>query len=725
MLPLALADKWRHLPLPRWVGECCGLPSNSSVSDLAAVAAPGGDGARGALEFYVNELVRSHAEEIAEVLVFPPRIVDGTFIDVTHWPGRPRNLLARVGALSDPKILRSLTYGQLLSIKGAGAKTVVEVGLRAEQLAPGKLSEQPPEVESATPLTLDKVTLDSLRAFAAADWADFVYGSDPRFADLIPNNGRSLADLAAILIQIYESASGENSDPMRLQSPIPSRLQSPSDIQKWLGDVRDRTSRLDLLKLEDLLTDYLDRCSTLRGKRRDAILARLGWLGKPSITLEESGQLLGVTRERIRQIEHKLRQKFPSTPAYFPALSKALRLLADVAPIEVDKAALLLQTRGVSKAKFSPESVISAAIDLGLEPLIQVTSTKGVQIVARAANTTHVASIITTARRKAGASGVASAPDIAASVSLKSGLECSVEEATRTLDASRRFRRLPGSWYWATDLPIGRNRLVNLCTSMLSVTSPISIARLREGIKREYTFRNSSDRFDLRVPPAEVLRDFLRDHPDFVVDEHDSVRPTRPLDYRQELGPYDQAIVEVLRSSPSTVLDRATIIRECVARGVNPQSLNVDLTYSCLLEHIDTNIWTLRGSDVNPAAVEAVRQANALRPKEKRVREFGWTRNGCLWIAAVIPPITQPFVFGCPQGTRAYLAGQVFAGVMRDSTPCGKIRVTEEGNVHGFSVFQQISGCESGDIVVIEFNLTDQKATLLLGDEEFLDRYSS
>ena len=698
------------------------------VSDLATISRPGGDGARAALEFYVCELVRSHSKEISEVFIFPShRIFDGTQIDFTHWPKRSRNILARLGVLEDPKNICSLTYGQLFTLNGVGAKSILDVGLRMEEIAPGKPIEQLVEVEPTIPIVLDDATLHSLRALAAAEWPDLVYGSDPRFAELLPNNGASLADLAELLVSNLEPTSDGHANSSVPQTRIPSHLQNPVAIRAWLRNVQDCIAHLDMLKLEDLLADFLERCSSLRGERRDAILARFGWRGTPPITLEESGQLLGVTRERIRQIESRVRKKFPSIPGYFPALSKAFLLLADAAPIDVEKAASLLQSQGISRGRFSPESVICAAADLGLDPMIQVASAKGIRLVTRAANTAHVAAIITIARKKAGASGVVSAHDVAASVSLKSKLQCSVEDVTKTLSASRRFRNLRGQWYWATDLPTGRNRLVNICTSMLSVTSPISIGRLREGIKREYTFRNASGagKFDLRVPPADVLRDFLRDHPDFAVDEFDSVKPSKPLDYRQQLGLSDRVLVDVLRSSPSTVLDRATIVRECVGRGVNLQTINIDLTYSCVVEHIDTNIWTLRGADINPAAVEALRQANALRPKERRVRDFGWTADGRLWVAAVVPPMTQPFVFGCPQGTGDYLSGQVFSAVMRDSTPCGNIRVTTEGMVHGFNMFQQISGCDAGDIVVIEFDLTDQTATLMLGDEELLDRYTS
>jgi hypothetical protein len=635
-----------------------------------------------------------------------------------------RNALTFQGLKDNPTKLARVTYGQLFGVRNLGMKSVIEIGLWADEVSGHPQSVDQP-VQGCP--SLEDRDLESLRSLAHAEWADLIFHSDPRFSDLVPNNGESvsLAGLAeALLLSV-----GATPGPSQLQFPfaVPFSAGDPSSIRTWLSEVNARAAALDAMPLEDLLSDYLQRVSDFRGARLGAILARLGWSGKAPVTLEEAGKLLNITRERIRQLEDKVRRKFPTTPSLMPAVIRALEKLVEVSPIETDKAAALLAKAGISRAPFSPEGLVAAAEDLGIDSPIQIVSAKGLQMVTRAANTAHVAAILKTARRKAGASGVVSSMDVAMHVSRDTKVDCTEAEVAKTLEASRHFRRVHESWYWATDIAPGRNRLINVCRAMLSVTSPLSVSSLRDGVKREYTFRNlsGSGRFDLRVPPTDVLRAFLRDHPDFVLTSEDQVRYARTLDYRQELGQSDQVLVDVLRSSPSTVLDRATILQQCAERGVNLQTAGVGLSYSCIAEHIDTNIWTLRGADINPAAVEALRRANALRPRERRVRDFGWTPEGALWVAAVVPPVVQTFVFGAPPGSRAYLAGQKFPAFMHDGIPCGTIGITEDGTVYGFSSFQQISGCEPGDIMVVEFNLSDRKATLVLGDEELLDLYGS
>jgi hypothetical protein len=144
------------------------------------------------------------------------------------------------------------------------------------------------------------------------------------------------------------------------------------------------------------------------------------------------------------------------------------------------------------------------------------------------------------------------------------------------------------------------------------------------------------------------------------------------------------------------VLDRTSVLTGCAERGMNLQTASIDLTYSCVIEHLDVNIWTLRGAEINPAAVEALRRSNALRPREKRVLDFGWTPGGCIWIAAAVPPETQTFVIGCPAGARPYLVSQKFQARTIDDVPCGTIAVTDEGSIYGLSPFVQMSGADAG-----------------------------
>lgn len=77
---------------------------------------------------------------------------------------------------------------------------------------------------------------------------------------------------------------------------------------------------MDIEVLEDikvLATEYKKR---LRMSESESLLAAWSYYGAPELTLAEIGDLYGITRERVRQIEEVAMRKIKS-----PELSKAMR----------------------------------------------------------------------------------------------------------------------------------------------------------------------------------------------------------------------------------------------------------------------------------------------------------------------------------------------------------------------------------------------------------------
>ncbi len=261
------------------------------------------------------------------------------------------------------------------------------------------------------------------------------------------------------------------------------------------------------------------------------------------------------------------------------------------------------------------------------------------------------------ARKQAGASGATNVSEVVEQVH-QEGFELTEKKALRLLRAHKDVNSFSDNWFWIPSITAARNRLRNAARKMLAVTSPIRIIDIRTGLTRVYNFRNSTGTaksWPLRVPPTNVLTEFFKQHPEFDIDEKGRACASEKLDYRKELGHVDQIFVDVLRSTPSSILDRQSLLREYLDRGLNDSTFGVSTTYSPILSHIDLNIWALRGVDVNPAAVEALRAANALRPREKRLQDYGWTTERKIWIAARIPEFYESYVCGCPGSVLRFL----------------------------------------------------------------------
>jgi hypothetical protein len=255
---------------------------------------------------------------------------------------------------------------------------------------------------------------------------------------------------------------------------------------------------------------------------------------------------------------------------------------------------------------------------------------------------------------------------------------------------------------------------------MLSVATPMDISDIREGVRRVFKYRRTrgNSGWPLMVAPRAVLAAFYEAHPEFIVRDG-AVESVAPLDYKRELSPSEQVMVDVLRSSPTGLLDRASFEKSCIDRGVTRETFSVFTTYSSVIAHLSTDVWTLRGLTVNPLAVEALRQANAERPREKRILAYGWTPAGHLWLGVRLP--VGGAVVGIPGAIRHFVANRDFEAKEAGRGSAGTIRIDEGGTSWGYGPFLRRAGADEGDVLLIDFDLAQSIATLAVTDEEELD----
>jgi hypothetical protein len=120
--------------------------------------------------------------------------------------------------------------------------------------------------------------------------------------------------------------------------------------------------------LEDELADFLGALK-LQGRQARAVAARLGWDGDAPRTLAAAAAPEGYSRERVRQLEDRVRRQTPAPAGgrRFTATKAALRLIEDATPIASRDAAVHLSTAGVSRRPFDVAGLLSAAEILGVE----------------------------------------------------------------------------------------------------------------------------------------------------------------------------------------------------------------------------------------------------------------------------------------------------------------------------------------------------------------------
>jgi hypothetical protein len=118
--------------------------------------------------------------------------------------------------------------------------------------------------------------------------------------------------------------------------------------------------------LEEELAGLL-RSVKLKERQARAVAARLGWDGKGACTLAVAAAAEGYSRERVRQLEERVRTHVRDAKAPCTSTKTALRLVEELAPIASHEIGFHLALAGVSRRPFDVTGVLSAAQILGID----------------------------------------------------------------------------------------------------------------------------------------------------------------------------------------------------------------------------------------------------------------------------------------------------------------------------------------------------------------------
>ncbi|MES1246454.1 MAG: sigma factor-like helix-turn-helix DNA-binding protein [Actinomycetota bacterium] len=224
-------------------------------------------------------------------------------------------------------------------------------------------------------------------------------------------------------------------------------------------------------------------------RHRQALARRLGWDGAGPATLAEAGAASGYTRERVRQLEQRARERFGATVHAIPTTRAATRLLLEAAPGSRAELAALLAEHRLSCAPFDPAGVVTAARLLGVDAALTV---HGATLLGP--GDVEVGPIVQNIARELVGRGAATT---VAAVARFAGL--SQRRAQVLLEASDSIAWLDGA-DWFTILPIGGR-----AGAVLGKFAGVATSAQAEQVRRALAA--------LRVPielPVEVVAALLR-----------------------------------------------------------------------------------------------------------------------------------------------------------------------------------------------------------------------
>jgi hypothetical protein len=422
-------------------------------------------------------------------------------------------------------------------------------------------------------------------------------------------------------------------------------------------------------------------------------MRRFGWLGPDVPTLEETGEVLGLTRERIRQLEVKLRRLLERTDHESESFESAANVLRSAeAPTWIGAGEAFLAA-GLVDDEMPDEGVAELFTALGQAEVFRAYCDR-----ARGALPMQKA-LVHAAQSLARSVGVASVEWATTAVGFDD-----LEHARAMLRREGWCEFLDSDWFWNPSIRPGWNRTENVTRKMLAACGPLEIVAIRGGLDRVHRFRRAKMP---HLPPSGPLRLFFSANPRF--DLHDElVASTVSLDPVQELDATELALFRILSAAPHGVLDRTELIRQGLAAGINMNSLSVYTSYSPILDNPIQDRWTLRGLRVSPAVLE---QAGPQR--HTRFHDETWLPSGELQVSHEVGT-TWSLVIGVPQAYVRLLGGQTFGAVDAKGAAQGQIRFNASGGSWGYSTYLQAQKAAEGDHLVATFDLVTRRCHLAL-----------
>lgn len=434
----------------------------------------------------------------------------------------------------------------------------------------------------------------------------------------------------------------------------------------------------------------------------------------------KNAEIKPALRERIRQIESKINKKIKSTsgdgPIYLPGIEDAIKVIRCNLGSMLPEIQNKFSKEKLTNLPISVEAVLLFAdllrydqSDISIESI-----QSGEKVVI--GESFNANSVLTLLNKLYSRNGIADLNLVYDSV--PNNNTTSHAEVKNIARASSKWTPLDEEerwWILTNPDEIKRNRLLNVAQKIFSVCNPISVDHIKNGLTKLATFRNAANasyKKNKIIPPSKdaILKFF--DHMDgFKIDGTNLEANTR-YDPDLVLGESERGIVEVLQTSPSGLMSRQEIMRNCIENGLNEMSVNAYLTYSTVVQHVGLDTFKIIGKVTSASSLSAHQQSLAEKSREKRLLLCDWDA-GFIRFVVRCPEFTSTMVVGAPSNIKSFIIGRKFDCYDEDSNEsCGTIGVTDAGTMYGMNSYCRKFGLEENDILVIKLNPLENIAIL-------------
>jgi hypothetical protein len=312
----------------------------------------------------------------------------------------------------------------------------------------------------------------------------------------------------------------------------------------------------------------------------------LGWDGQGGTTLEQTASEVGVSRERVRQIQSQLVDKITPLAVRPVLLIKAVEVLGESLPCLAAKAERRLRDAQVSEYPFRAEGVLTAASVFGLNAGLVMRLFGGERFIVREKEADALDKLVQVTVDLALARGVARVSDII--------FEGDPELARDLLEHSGEVAWLDDEreWFW---VPKARsNRILSRVRQILSTVPDLSLETIRAVLLWKERIADSG-------LPSSVLRSLLSQQP-WCRCEGPSVSLLDESGRKAAKNSTEYVMFQVL-SENGGVLHIEDFVERCGERGVTAGAINV-LRPSSTLIKFEASVCKIVGTTADQPPAE-------------------------------------------------------------------------------------------------------------------------
>lgn len=471
-----------------------------------------------------------------------------------------------------------------------------------------------------------------------------------------------------------------------------------------------RTTREQALEQE--LGQIFDRLAVGNAGGLEALRLRLGLTGTPPVSLAAAGDAVGLTRERVRQIESRFIQAVRKVQPPTPVLDEALRLVEEILPATDQEVERALIESDLTKEGFSFRSLVSAARVFG-KPTVFYREPEKKEVASRPSPELPQRFVFSQARGLTLRWGASTFEVLLAELAKAWTGDLDPALVHRHLAAMPSFEWLDDEqeWFWVKNAP-PRNRLLDQIEKIVAVAGPIDVGELRAGLGRH-------PRTEGFRPPREVLARLCVQSDRYRREGDRILQAGGHHSWSFILGPSLERRIVTALFEHGPAMRSEDIERAVTSKWGVSAAFESLLRTSPVLARYAPGVYGLRGARVKAAQVKALIPP---RLQHQRLLDHRWSEDGRAWLGVPVSSATlRNGALALPSSLRRRVAGSYSLTSERGSL-LGTLLITDS-QLQDLDPFFRRWGIEAGDYVLFDLDLARGLVMATAGGEELLLRF--